>query len=47
MATNDNYRNKQGERIEQTAYFECAYLISTKVAEILNKGTLIELSGKA
>ena len=24
IATNDNYRNKQGERIEQTTYFECA-----------------------
>ncbi|MGE8555621.1 MAG: single-stranded DNA-binding protein [Chryseobacterium jejuense] len=47
IATNDNYRNKQGERIEQTTYFECAYWISTKVAEILNKGTLVELSGRA
>lgn len=25
IATNDNYRNKQGERVEQTTYFECAY----------------------
>ena len=24
IATNDNYRNKQGERIEQTTYSECA-----------------------
>ncbi|SDI53810.1 single-strand DNA-binding protein [Chryseobacterium taeanense] len=47
IATNDNYRNKQGERIEQTTYFECAYWISPKVAEILTKGTLVELSGRA
>lgn len=47
IATNDNYRNKQGERIEQTTYFECAYWISPKVADFLTKGTLVELSGRA
>ncbi|MDF2552182.1 MAG: ssb [Chryseobacterium sp.] len=43
IATNDNYRNKQGERLEQTTYFECAYWISPKVADFL----LVELSGRA
>jgi len=47
IATNDNYRNKQGEKIEQTTYFECAYWISPKIAEHLTKGTLVELSGRA
>jgi len=47
IATNDNYRNKQGERIEQTTYFDCSYWISPKVAEILTKGALVELSGRA
>lgn len=47
IATNDNYRNKQGERIEHTTYFECAYWISPKVADFLTKGTLVELSGRA
>ncbi|GGG62540.1 single-stranded DNA-binding protein [Epilithonimonas arachidiradicis] len=47
IATNDNYRNKQGERIEQTTYFECSYWISPKVAEILTKGALVELNGRA
>ena len=47
IATNDNYLNKQGERIEQTTYFECAYWISPKVADFLTKGTLVELSGRA
>ena len=28
VATNDSYRNKQGERIEQTAYFDCSYWIT-------------------
>ena len=47
IATNDNYRNKQGELIEQTTYFECAYWISPKVADFLTKGTLVELSERA
>ena len=32
VATNDSYRNKQGERIEQTTYFDCSYWLSPKVA---------------
>lgn len=46
VATNDSYRNKAGERIEQTTYFDCAYWISPKVAGILTKGTLVELTGR-
>ena len=46
VAINDGYRNKQGERIEQTTYFDCSYWISTNVAKILTKGTLVELTGK-
>lgn len=47
IATNDNYRNKHGERIEKTTYFDCSYWISPKVVEILTKGALVELSGRA
>ncbi|AZA88862.1 single-stranded DNA-binding protein [Chryseobacterium shandongense] len=47
IATNDNYRNRQGERIEQTTYFECSYWISEKVTKLLTKGTLVELNGRA
>jgi single-strand DNA-binding protein len=46
VAINDSYRNKAGERIEQTTYFDCAYWISPKVAGILTKGTLVELTGR-
>lgn len=46
VATNDNYRNKQGERIEQTTYFDCSYWITPNVAKLLTKGTLVELSGR-
>ena len=46
VATNDSYRNKQGEPIEQTTYFDCSYWITPNVAKLLTKGTLVELSGR-
>lgn len=46
VAINDSYRNKAGERVEQTTYFDCAYWLSVKVATILTKGTLVELKGR-
>lgn len=46
VATNDSYKNKQGERIEQTTYFDCSYWITPNVAKLLTKGTLVELSGR-
>ncbi|MGV0847894.1 single-stranded DNA-binding protein [Empedobacter falsenii] len=46
IAINENYRNKQSEQITQTIYFDCSYWISVKVAELLTKGTLVELFGR-
>lgn len=46
VAINDSYRNKEGERIEQTSYFDCSYWISPNVAKILIKGALVELTGR-
>ncbi len=46
IATNESYKNKQGERVEQTTYFDCAYWISSNVAKLLTKGTLVELTGR-
>lgn len=46
VAVNDSYRNKQGERIEQTTYFDCSYWISPNVAKILTKGAIVELLGR-
>ncbi|WP_291117479.1 single-stranded DNA-binding protein [Empedobacter sp. UBA7248] len=43
IAITESYRNKQGEQIKQTIYFDCSYWISVKVAELLTKGTLVEL----
>jgi len=47
VAVGDSYRNKQGERVEQTTYFDCAYWLSANVARLLTKGTLVELTGRA
>jgi single-strand DNA-binding protein len=46
VAINDSYRNKEGERIKQTSYFDCSYWISPNVAKILIKGALVELTGR-
>lgn len=47
VAINDSYKNKAGERIEQTTYFDCAYWLSPNVAKILKKGAVVELTGRA
>lgn len=47
VAINDSYKNKQGERVEQITYYNCAYWISPNVAKSLTKGTLVELTGRA
>ncbi|MBA5793490.1 single-stranded DNA-binding protein [Flavobacterium sp. xlx-214] len=46
IATNEYFKNKLGERVEQTTYFDCSYWISTRVASLLTKGTLVELIGR-
>ncbi|QNS41676.1 single-stranded DNA-binding protein [Chryseobacterium manosquense] len=46
VAINDNYKTKDGERREQTTYYNCSYWISPNVAKILTKGSLVELSGR-
>ena len=46
VAVNDSYQTKQGERVEQTAFFDCSYWITPNVAKILTKGSLVELTGR-
>lgn len=46
VAINDGYKTKDGERREQTTYYNCSYWISPNVAKILTKGALVELSGR-
>ena len=46
VAINDSYKTKQGEKKEQTTYYNCSYWTNAKIAEYLTKGTLVELSGR-
>lgn len=45
VAVNESYKNKQGERVEQTSFFSCSYWKSAKVLNMLTKGLLVELTG--
>lgn len=46
VAVNDSYKKKDGERVQLTEYFDCAYFLSPKVADSLTKGTLVEVTGR-
>ena len=47
LAVNDGYKPKgKDEWVKLTTFFNCAYWISTKIAERLKKGNLIELTGR-
>jgi single-strand DNA-binding protein len=37
VAINDSYKTKQGERKEQTTYYNCSYWINAKIADFLPK----------
>jgi len=46
VAVNDSYKKKDGERVQLTEDFECAYFLSSEVADYLTKGTLVEVTGR-
>ncbi len=47
LVVNDGYKPKgHTEWVNLTTFFNCAYWISTKIAERLKKGNLIEVSGR-
>lgn len=47
IAINDYYRPKGSTETKKlTTYVSCAYWISTKVADLLTKGTLVQLAGR-
>ena len=46
IAVNQQYRNKQGQCVQLTEYFDCTYWRSPGVAVIFTKGALVELSGR-
>lgn len=47
IAVNDYYRPKGAtEATKFTTFFNCSYWISSKIAERLKKGTLVEVNGR-
>ncbi len=46
IAINDSYKPKGGELKTITTYIKCTYWRSSRVAEWLRKGTLVQLSGR-
>ena len=46
IAMNESYKPKGSERVKITAYCNCSYWQSEKMAEHLKKGTLLEVTGR-
>lgn len=46
IAVNETFKPKGGERVKVTSFFHCSYWISEKVAEILKKGSVVEVFGR-
>jgi len=47
IADNESYKPKGATTYKQiTTYFACAYWLSTKVAKVLLKGTIVTLKGR-
>ncbi|MNK96947.1 Single-stranded DNA-binding protein ssb [compost metagenome] len=46
VATRHTFRNKEGEKIKQTTFFDCAFWRTANIAPYLTKGTIVELSGR-
>lgn len=46
IAINYYYKPKGSPGVTLTTYYQCSYWISTKVAPLLTKGTLVEVQGR-
>ena len=46
LAINDRYKTKEGELKEVVSFVNCSYWIASKVAEVLRKGAIVEVSGR-
>lgn len=47
VAVNDGYKDKSGEWVDKTAFFQCAYWRSANISNALTKGRLVEVTGRA
>lgn len=47
VAINDSYKTKGSSEVKKfTTYFNCAYWVSSSIAKLLTKGTLVQLYGR-
>jgi single-strand DNA-binding protein len=47
IADNESYKPKgKEEKVEISTFFNCSYWISTGVAQVLRKGTVVQLNGR-
>ncbi|MDR2270479.1 MAG: single-stranded DNA-binding protein [Sphingobacterium sp.] len=46
IAINDNYKDKEGHRVENTTFIDCAYWLTAKAAPWLVQGLFVELYGE-
>jgi len=45
VAINERYKTKDGRTVKETAYVNCSYWITPKVAEHLQRGMIVSLYG--
>ncbi|MXN90805.1 single-stranded DNA-binding protein [Flavobacterium sp. Sd200] len=46
IAVNDRYKDKEGNKVVLTDFFNCSYWLTAKVAPYLLKGGIVEVSGR-
>lgn len=46
VALNDYYKSKNGEAKQHTVFLNCSYWFSSKIANRLTKGTVLEMTGR-
>ncbi len=46
VVINDSYKTKEDEWIEFSEFINCSYWLSSKIADVLLKGTIVTVSGR-
>jgi len=46
LVVNDYYKAKDGERKEVSEFFSCSYWLSTKIADSLQKSSIVTVTGR-
>lgn len=46
VVINDRYKSKDGEKKEESTFFNCSYWLSTDIAKHLKKGMIVTLFGR-